>query len=453
MTQSLAFKVVTIIVLIVLLLIPLNMIHGLIAAREYRQTQVEQTIAESSARSQTLITPMLVVRYIEDVPGETWDETVKRYRKTVTPTERFAWFAPRDAQLEASTETEARYKGLYKAQVLKSQGRWKLRFDVPARFGSAAEAERLRAQSAHLVMGITDVRGITGTPKVRWGGEALTVIPGNEYSQSAPGLSAVVPAWLPLKAESIDATVDLTWLGTGALNFAPLGEHTRVSLRSPWPHPNFQGSFLPVERSIGANGFQATWDVTHYASQNESRLRAKKEDLEKFGVSFIEPVNVYLQAERAVKYGALFVCLTFAAFFLIEVLKGLRLHAVQYGLVGLALASFFLLIVSLSEHIAFMWAYLASATACITLLTYYLGHALRSFLRGFGFGLLFSVLYGALYVLLLSEDNALILGAGLLFAALATVMVLTRKVDWHRLERPGQSGEASPTESDAAVAA
>ena len=116
-------------------------------------------------------------------------------------------------------------------------------------------------------------------------------------------------------------------------------------------------------------------------------------------------------------------------------------------------ASFFLLIVSLSEHIAFMWAYLASATACITLLTYYLGHALRSFLRGFGFGLLFSVLYGALYVLLLSEDNALILGAGLLFAALATVMVLTRKVDWHRLERPGPSGEAAPAESDAAVVA
>lgn len=449
MLQSYPFKIAAIGVLMLLLLIPLNMIHGLIAARQHRQTQVEQSIAESSARAQTLVTPLLVVRYVEDVPGETWDETLKRYRKSLTPTERVVWFAPATASLEAGTEAEARYKGLYKAQVLKSHGRWNLRFEIPARFGAEADTERLRAQSAHLVMGLTDVRGITGTPKVRWGGESLTVVPGNALSQASPGLSARVPAWMPAKAHSVDAVVDLQWLGTGSLNFAPLGEHNRVTLRSAWPHPGFQGSFLPVERRIGPGGFEATWEVTHYASQNERLLRAGQGNFEQFGVAFVEPVNIYLQAERAVKYGALFVCLTFAAFFLIEVLKGLRLHAVQYTLVGLSLASFFLLIISLSEHMPFAWAYLTSATACIGLLTHYLAHALRSLRRGLGFGILFSLLYAALYVLLQSEDNALILGAALLFAVLGSVMFLTRKVDWYRLERPAAATDG-PVGSGAA---
>ena len=154
-------------------------------------------------------------------------------------------------------------------------------------------------------------------------------------------------------------------------------------------------------------------------------------------------MNIYLQAERAVKYGVLFVALTFAAFFLIEILKGVAVHPLQYGLVGLALATFFLLIVSLSEHLAFGQAYLAASLACVGLMTFYISHVLKSRARGLGFGALFGLLYLALYGLLLSEDNALVLGSLLLFAALATVMVLTRKVDWYRLGEPSRTSSTS----------
>ncbi len=443
MQKSLAIKLFSIVTLTLLLLAPLTLIEGLISARQHRQMEVEKTIAASAAHAQTVTTPFLVIRYIEHVSTESWDEPLKRYRTIVTPHSRIAVFTPTEAKLEATTDTEARYKGLYKAQVLKSEGRWRLRFDVPAMLGTGLKREALEQQDAWLAIGLTDARGIIGSPAVSWNGDTRPVQPGTEFVGLAQGLHAPLGKWPDHKAQSVAASVKLNWIGTGAVNFAPLGQRTQVTLQSPWPHPNFLGSFLPVDRTISDQGFRATWDVTHYASQNDRLLKTSNPGLEAFGVRFIEPVNIYLQAERAVKYGALFVALTFAAFFLIEVLKGVAVHPLQYGLVGLALATFFLLIVSLSEHLAFGRAYLAASLACVGLMTYYISHVLRSRARGLGFGALFGLLYLALYGLLLSEDNALVLGSLLLFAALATVMVLTRKVDWYRLGQPTNTPPAA----------
>jgi inner membrane protein len=150
-------------------------------------------------------------------------------------------------------------------------------------------------------------------------------------------------------------------------------------------------------------------------------------------VAFVEPVNIYSQADRASKYGLLFVALTFAAFFVFEILKRLPIHPVQYALVGLALALFFLLLLGLSEHLDFALAYLGASAACIGLLSYYLGHVLRDRWRGLAFGSGLILLYGALYGLLISENNALVLGSLLLFAVLAALMVATRKVDWYQI--------------------
>jgi len=150
----------------------------------------------------------------------------------------------------------------------------------------------------------------------------------------------------------------------------------------------------------------------------------------------VDPVNVYTQADRASKYGLLFVLLTFVGFFMFELIKQLPIHPIQYGLVGLALAIFFLLLVSLSEHVEFGVAYLVSSIACIGLLGIYLSAVLRSVARGTGFATMLAMLYAALYGLLVSEDNALVLGAGMLFVILAAIMLITRKVDWYQLGRP-----------------
>lgn len=222
--------------------------------------------------------------------------------------------------------------------------------------------------------------------------------------------------------------------GTERLDVVPLADDNRVVFDSPWPHPQFNGDFLPHSRRIDARGFHAEWNVSSLASGAQAQYRAGGDKrVDAIGLSLVEPVNLYSKVDRATKYGLLFVLLTFTGFFMLETIRQLPIHPVQYALVGLALAIFFLLLLSLSEHVAFGWAYLAAAIACVGLIGFYLGNVLRGRQRGLGFAAMLGLLYAALYGLLVSEDNALVLGAGLLFAILAALMVATRKVDWYQV--------------------
>jgi inner membrane protein len=263
----------------------------------------------------------------------------------------------------------------------------------------------------------------------------------------------VVPQ--PGQSLALSTQLDFTLGGTESLALVPLAKSNRFAIQSSWQHPRFGGSFLPRTRDIGAKGFNADWQVSSLATSAQRQYLEGKTvpvvndggalaggdgadgiatgGIDAVAVALVDPVNVYSQADRASKYGLLFVLLTFVGFFIFELIKQLPIHPIQYGLVGLALAIFFLLLVSLSEHIAFAWAYLAASVACIGLLGFYLSAVLRSVGRGLGFAAMLATLYGALYGLLVSEDNALVMGAGLLFLILAAVMVITRKVDWYQL--------------------
>ena len=218
-----------------------------------------------------------------------------------------------------------------------------------------------------------------------------------------------------------------------------------MSLKSDWRHPNFGGQFLPQPESqqIDKNGFVAQWTVTALASNAQQQVQAllegRKEGLssiERLEVGFIEPIDIYSLSGRALKYGFLFIGLTFGCFLLFEVLKRLPIHPAQYGFVGLALAMFFLLLFALSEHIAFWLAYLVAATGCAALLGFYLSAVLHGVKRGASFSIMLIALYSALYGLLVSEDNALLLGSLLVFALIAIAMVLTRNVDWYGVGAP-----------------
>ena len=234
---------------------------------------------------------------------------------------------------------------------------------------------------------------------------------------------------------------------------SPIARDNRFSLQSSWPDPIFGGDFLPRTRTVDAKGFRARWEVSSLATSAQSDYLASPDAskllqlgatrgadqmtdaIDAVGVTLFDAVDAYTLADRATKYGILFVLLTFVGFFMFELIKQLPIHPIQYGLVGLALAIFFLLLVSLSEHIRFGIAYLVSAAACIGLLGFYLSAVLRSTTRGLGFAAMLATLYAALYGVLISEDNALVLGAGLLFLVLATIMVVTRKVDWYALQQ------------------
>jgi inner membrane protein len=294
------------------------------------------------------------------------------------------------------------------------------------------------ADAASLVFGVSDSRGLRRPPSVTLNGVQAAVEPGTHLSWLEQGFTAHAGPVLGTRVLRVPFEIEIELVGTDRLSFVPLGASTHAEMESEWPHPSFTGGFLPDERHVDAKGFRATWQLSRYATGVDGLLervrQGAKPALETvdFGVRFVTPVDVYQQSERAVKYGMLFVMLTFMAFFLFEVLRRMAVHPIQYGLAGAALALFFLLLVSLSEHLPFALAYLVASGACVGLLAFYVGHVLRSAVRGLGFGGLLAGLYALLYVLLLSEDYALLLGSLLLFVVLGAVMIMTRRVDWYR---------------------
>jgi inner membrane protein len=231
---------------------------------------------------------------------------------------------------------------------------------------------------------------------------------------------------------TLDFDFPLQLTGTERLAIAPTGEANTIAIKSDWRHPSFGGRFLPRERVVGDDGFTARWEVSHLARNFPNTLAAAKggPSPEVLDILFVDPVNVYLQSERAVKYGILFIALTFAGFFLSEILRRSPIHPLQYLLVGLALAVFFLLLIALSEHLPFVAAYAIAASACIGLIGSYLAGALGDRRQGLAFAAALTGLYGVLYGVLLSEDNSLLMGSVLLFLALGAIMLATRRIDW-----------------------
>lgn len=444
MQKKLFIKIAAIGLMSLLLLIPLAMIESQIAARGQRQAEVIRDIADSAAGEQTLIGPVLRIRYREriEVRGKeagTGAETVRH--EIVT---RDTVIAPQTLVIDGEARVEARNRGLYRANLYRLGLTLQGRFDVPAHLGLEPGRDIVSAE-AFLVMGLSDPRGVDNDPEVRVDGRPHRFATGSEKTFAGAGLHVALGALDTQTARSLDFTVPLSLTGTSRLAIAPAGEATTVTLRSHWPHPSFQGRFLPVERRVDGDGFEARWQVSHLARNFDRVLSADTDGgRETLAVSFVEPVNVYLQGERAVKYGVLFVVLTFAAFFLTEVLRRRPIHLLQYLLVGLALAVFFLLLVALSEHIHFALAYAVSAAACVLLIGTYLAGALGGRRHGMLFGGGIAVLYGVLYGLIRSEDNALLMGALLLFAALGATMLATRRIDWYRIGTPAAATTDEP---------
>jgi inner membrane protein len=448
MNRALFFRCAAIFLVIVLLLIPLVRIGGLIRERQAARDTVVQDIARSAAGPQTLTGPLLVVPYTRTVQETQLDSA--RLPVTVTrEVEGELRLLPALVDLDGKLATDERQRGIYRARVFEAAARLKGRFDVPAHFGIAqAELAGYRFGQPRLVIGISDIRGIGNALSLQANGESIAFVPGTGLRMLGAGVQAPLPLQDSATAQPLQFQVDLSLLGTSDFQFTPVGRETHVMLASDWPHPSFVGQFLPREREITRNGFSADWRTSFFATNLEEALlrcpaqadpaheECRDFNGRHFGVSFVDPVDQYLKSERAVKYGFLFILLTFAGFFLLEVLRRFSVHPVQYGLVGLALALFFLLLLSFSEHIGFAAAYAVSAAACVGLIAYYVSHVLDSRAHGAGFGAALAVLYALLYAILGSEDYALLTGSMLVFGLLALVMVLTRRVNWSGVGAP-----------------
>lgn len=440
--MRLGIKVLIVLVLSLAILVPLAMIRGTIQERQAYRREAVQAIAGSYAGAQAMAGPVLVVPYTETVLVEEKDPQGGSRQVERERSGHWTYF-PGKLELTGRLQPTTRKRGLHEVRVYELQGALAADFraDIPA---SPDPARPRRIGRPWLGYGISDVRGLAGTPRLQVDGVDVVLQQGLG-SRTGGGVHARLPAPRPGEPLVAGTRLDFVLGGTESLALAPLGSGNRVVLDSSWPHPQFNGDFLPRVRRVDGSGFHAEWEISSLATNAQTQYldafargrdgEAEDSGLEAIGISLVDPVNVYSKVDRASKYGLLFVLLTFGGFFLFELLKRLPIHPIQYVLVGLAIAIFFLLLLGLSEHIAFGHAYLAAGAACVGLLGFYLSHVLRSSIRGAAFAAMLATLYAALYGLLVSEDNALVLGSALLFAILAAAMIATRKVDWYALSR------------------
>jgi inner membrane protein len=438
MNRNLTFKLGAIALLILLLLVPLLMIDGIIDDRQQRRDGVLEDIARSSSYSQQVSGPVMVVPYRKVI--RTWKTREKNGEQYLELSEERGrlYFLPERFELDGQVQTEQRFRGIYEARLFHAENRISGHFSLPAQLGITEDFTDYHFDAPFLAIGISDIRGIENALKLELGSQRLDFVPGTQVGWLGEGVRATLPALDTTQATELAFGFDLRLQGTGSLQVLPVGKTSRVNLSANWPHPSFIGNFLPAKREVTDQGFTADWQTSFFSTNLQEAMSrcASGNDCEafngrSFGVSFIDPVDQYLKSDRAIKYALLFIVLTFAGFFLFEVLKSLAVHPVQYALVGVALAFFYLLLLSLSEHIGFALAYLLSASGCVLLIGFYVCHVLRSVRHGLSFSAGLAALYGLLYGLLSAEDYALLMGSLLLFGLLGVFMVLTRNLDWY----------------------
>lgn len=420
-----------------LLAIPLFAIYLLVYDRQNQSETAQSSIAQGWGGPQVIAGPMLVIPYSK-LTSEVVTEGTKQVTKTSTSWHELT-LSPDATNITTDLKPSVRNRSIYDVVVYEAHNRGSARFSLPAdlqRFGIAPET--LALDRAQIRFGIKDARGLFGPPPaVAIGGKPLSLQPGNGVRETGgSGFSAWFDA-RDLRGKPVGVTFDYAVRGNASLALVPGGGDTRWHVESSWRSPSFQGGFLPVEKTLGGAGFKANWRVGNLAlgsalvetDREVGRPEVASDDREA-RVDLVTPVDLYAQVNRSVKYGFLFIGFTFLAFLMFDVIGGVRISAIEYGLVGSGLVLFFVMLLAFAEVIGFAPAYAVAGCAIIGLLTAYSAAVLSSWRRSAFILALLSALYGVLYVLLSLEDMALLIGSVMLFAALAAVMYLTRGIDW-----------------------
>jgi inner membrane protein len=440
------FKMAGTLILALLLLIPLSLVRSVLQERLGRRNEAVVNITSSWGREQKLVGPVLIVPYRYTV--KSWKEKPvaagKSERVEVLESALAnACFLPTNLTITGDLRPGQLRRGIYETVVYSGKFQFAGQFARPD-FGSLRIEEKdVVWEDAIVAFAIPDLRGVKETLNLKWGEQTHPLLPGGKpggfQAGVLSGVFARVGGWRGSDS-AVSFQLELSLNGSGALGFAPVGSQSTVKLTSSWPNPSFYGSFLPSERKVTPDGFEATWQISYYGRDfpqqwtsqvPEPCLTPASVEASLFGVTLLSGIDAYRNTERAIKYGVLFIVLIFAAFFLFELLAALKIHPFQYAIVGAALCLFFLGLLSLSEVLPFGWAYLSAAGGTTALIGFHSVKMLKSGSRTFIIAGLLAGIYGFLYVALESQDYALLLGTGGLFAVLAVVIWLTRNIDWY----------------------
>lgn len=428
------FGIVTLITLI--LLIPLSLVENMVHERSSLYSSVLRDINSTWGGLQQLSGPALLIPYTERQTVEKQVQ-INNKRETVHDSVEVASYMivlPDTMKFAAQLLPEERQRGIYHSLVYTAHLSMHGTFNLPTR----EQTERLIPAlvaidyiNAYVVVGISHPSALREVSPLQWNGAPVIVEPGVlPFSKLESGFR--VPVRLAPNTPQYTFSQSMTFNGSEGLRFTPVGQTTDITLESPWPHPSFQGRVLPVSRTVSENGFKAQWQIPSLARSysNLGVLTQWPKSFNSFvvGVDLHETGMLYGLVQRSVKYGILFIGLTFVAFMIFEMALKARLHPAQYGLVGLSMVVFYLVLLSLSEHIPFMWAYASAMSCTILMVALYAGTAMGHSKYGWGIGVFCVGLYTLLYALLQMEDYALLMGTALVIIMLGALMYVSRNM-------------------------
>jgi inner membrane protein len=428
---SVTIKLLFIGFLVLLLLIPMSMIESVIYERNHLYVSARQDIMNAWGREQTIGGPVLTLPYRV---LHTDDKGIQRVRQSL------AHFLPESLQIRGEMDTQTRYRGIYRVPVYTANLNFSGRFAPPdiARLG--INPSDVNWDEAYLSVAIADARGIKDPMTLRSNRGRGTFEPGGVKVRGFDPqvFVPITDIGKPEEHSELEFAFALKLSGTEKLSFLPTGDRTEVLLTSAWQSPSFIGAYLPDRRDIDAEGFSAEWKVLHLGRSypgewRDGEIPAERIASSAFGINLFVPVSTYQKSTRAAKYAILFIGLSFLAYFMFEVFGNLRLHPFQYLLVGFANCLFYLLLLSLSEHTGFELAYAVSAAASTALVVGYSASILEKRAHVLAMLTLLASLYTFLFMTLRAEQYAMLIGAVALFVILATVMYLTRRLDWYRV--------------------
>ena len=429
--SSIGIRLAIIAFLSLALMIPAVMIQLLINERQERRDEAVQEVFSKWGNSQTVAGPIISVPYnflIKNEEGEYF--TTKKY----------AHILPEDLNIHSEVHPEVRYRGIYEAVLYTADIRIEGKIN-PAEISTLnIPKEDIIWPEAIISIGITDLRGIQDLITLDLNSNQILMDPGIETRDILPsGISS--KGFYSVQDSDYNFSVTMTLNGSESLMFIPLGIETHVTCKSTWNNPSFTGNFLPDNRTITTDGFEADWKILHLNRNFPQKWTGTNFNIysSSFGFELLIPVDDYQKTMRTAKYAIMFITFTFLSFFLIELLNKKAIHPIQYLLIGFSLLVFYTLLLSLTEHMTFNLAYILAGLANIILISAYTRSVLKSSRQTLIILGILTLLYGYLYVVLQLQDYALLMGSLGLFVVLATLMYLTRKIDWFSILKVSES--------------
>lgn len=429
--NNIYFKIGTIIIISLFLLIPTSMIKSLIYERESTQNEAIQEVSSKWGEEQTILGPFISIPYYRYIK----EFSKKDSKEKIIQIKEYLHILPTQLNITGNINPEKRYRGIYEIVVYNSKLNISGTFNKIDLEAIDIQPKNILFDKAELVIGINDLRGIEEQVNLTWNKENISFNPGvssNDIVES--GINALL-SLDPNDSSAYNFNLNLDLKGSQLLYFTPVGKVTDIKLSSEWPNPSFNGAFLPDNRGVSEKGFIANWNVLHLNRNYPQIWTSNRHSISSssFGIDLLLPVDNYQKSYRSIRYAVLFIGFTFLVFFFIEVLNKVFIHPIQYILVGVALIVFYTLLLSISEHLKYNLAFIVSAIATLLLIAGYVLAILKSSKLTMLISGILTVLYSFIFVIIQLQDYALLIGSIGIFIILALVMYFSRKIDWYNL--------------------